>query len=254
MIDNWQSHRIKVLNSQLLSDVLSTIELFHLEKIEEYYIVKIIGKEDKTREAKPLSQYRIAEKLEKKYPSIIRALSKLEKMDLITKVKKNPRANTFSWTHKAVVLFPEFAPFKPLSGTYNTLFGDWKECINHFSDMVSCNKDEAEAILTFLCWISRRFLGWVRDEIIFSLNQKGEDFPVVENHKYWRNLAIKYLIKEYILFISEDSKKYFSEAFENISKEDLMSLNLFFNGLRKTLKSGEKMLSIKYLDNLKYIS
>jgi len=257
MNGDWTHHRTEVLGSKLLSDVLETLEKYEVEETEEFYGLTINQKE-RELEGEDKSQYRIAEDLKKKYPSIVRALSKLEQLGFITRVQsteKGKRTPTiFAWTYKAVVLFPDLAPVDALSGTLNRLFGDWKDCMRYFSDRIKCEENEAEAILTFLCWASRNFLTWIRDEIILPLNEKGVSIPDLDNCEYWRELAIRYLIKEYILHITEDPEKYFKEAFKNIQEENLKILDSLFNGFKKVLKFGEDLLSDIEVQNLKYIS
>jgi len=257
MKGDWTYNRIEVLGSKLLSDVLGTVEKYEVEETAGSYKLTINQKEDEP-EGEVKSQYRIAEDLKKKYPSIVRALSKLEQLGLVTRTqnaKKEKRTPVvFVWTHKAVVLFPEIAPLDSLSGTYNEFFGDWKDCAHYFSDLLKCEEDEAEAILTFLCWISRSFLRWVRDEIILPLNERGEDPPDLDNHEYWRKLALRYLIEEYIVHMSEDQDKYFKEALKNIGEKDLKILDSLFNGLKKVLNFGVTTLSSKEFGVFKYIT
>lgn len=257
MNGDWMIHRTKVLGSKLLSDVLETLEKYDVEETEESYKLTINQKED-AHEGEAKSQYRVAEDLKKKYPSIVRALSRLEQMSLITRTQNAEKGKRtpiiFAWTYKAVILFPEIAPLDSLSGTYNEFFGDWKDCAHYFSDLVKCEEDEAEAILTFLCWTSRSFLRWVRDEIILPLDERGEGPPDPDNHEYWRQLAMRNLVKEYLIHMIQNPQKYFDEAFRNIPKEKLGISNSLFNGLKKVLKFGENLLSGIEIQNLKYIS
>ena len=118
---------MSVLGSGLLLDVLETLEKYEVEETDESYTLTINQKERRSK-GESKSQYRVAEDLNKKYPSIVRALSRLEQMSLITRtqnVEKGKRTPIiFGWTHKAVVLFPEITSLDSLSGTYNEFFGD----------------------------------------------------------------------------------------------------------------------------------
>jgi len=254
---DWTAHRTAVLSSRILPDVLRTLEKYEVQEADESYTLTI-GKKEGGSPSENKSQYRIAEDLRKKYPSIVRALSRLEEFGLISKAQKTEagkRSPTFFvWTHKGVILFPDIAPVDSLSGTYNRIFGDWNDCVRYLSDFLGTQEDEANAIMTFLCWMSRRFLRWVRDEIILPKDEKAESLPELENHEYWRKLAMRYLLEEYIVHISEDPDKYFSEALSHLAEDELKISRTLSNGIAKVLKFGQSMLAGKELNGLRYIA
>lgn len=255
MEDDWTKTRTYVMGSRLLLGVLRTLEKYEVEETDQSYTLRINEKE-RAPSATVKTRYRMAEDLNKQYPSIVRALFKLRDLGLITGYnieKGDHEIAVYAWTYKAVILLPETAPLEPLSGTYTKLFGDWEDWARHICDLIKCEVDEAKAIMTFLCWMSRDFLRWIRDEIVLPANYHKEKLPELESHEYWRRLAIKYVIKEYVLYMSEDSEKYFGEAFKNLSGQDLKITNSLSDGLKKVLRFAGTMFSGEEFQHLRYI-
>jgi hypothetical protein len=241
----WISDYITVLNSLPLQNVLKTLEKYERGETDNSYL-PLMGAWEDTLQGKEKSQYQIAKELKKQYPGIQKLLLKLKEKGLVAKILTSEKGKRdsiiYGWTFKAGILFPEFAPIEVISGIFRRVFGEWNECIRFFSLYIGCDKIEARGILLFLCWLRRKFLRWVRDELFLPRSEKGDNLLKLGNYKYWRKIGIQYLIREYFLYISDDVEIYFAENFKDIPDKSFDNVESILHGLDKVLQYAETIL------------
>lgn len=239
--ESWGYARAKILTSEILRQVLEKLEFYEVEMEDSSYTLKI--KDHKgLRKGKAKSRYRIAEELGKKYPSVIRALGILKDYGLTLEDKRG-KSVTYVWTLKAVVLFPEMAAVDCLSGLLERIFGRWEKFSDWLSSLCELSEEEAESLIHFVCWNCVDFISWIRDDIFLPCEDKGEeDLPDPDDNRYWWKTALVYMLKEYFLNISDDSKTYFNNLKKDLAEYTHKEIPICIRAFDKLRAFGSKWL------------